>query len=318
MLLKLEDVKLSLGGRPILKGVSLEIGAGEIYGLLGPNGAGKSTTIAAALGLLKVSAGTVRLFDHDPAAPGGEVVRTHVGVMPEQNGLYEWMTAEDYLTFFAGLYQVAILPNRFVEHLQQVGLEADTGRPISTYSRGMKQRLALARALLNRPQLLVLDEPTNGLDPRGRRDIHDIFLHLATEGTSILLCTHLLDDVERLCTRVGFIDDGRTIAEGRLADLLAKQGEGHRFLLRLSAPPPERINNVPLPFHVVENDGDVMSKGDNFVLVDVAPATSPEAAWREAFFLGWPIIEIQHVGGGLEDLYLSLTSTNHELDRSAA
>lgn len=311
MLLNLEDVKLSLGGRPVLKGVNLRIGVGEIYGLLGPNGAGKSTTIAAALGLLKPSAGIVRLFDRDPAAPNGETVRARVGVMPEQNGLYEWMTAEDYLGFFGALYQVRIVPNRLRDQLEQVGLQPGTGRPIATYSRGMKQRLALARALLNRPRLLVLDEPTNGLDPRGRRDIHDIFLKLAAEGTAILLCTHLLDDVERLCTRVGFIVDGHTIAEGRIADLMSSQGKSHRFRLRIAGAAPLAEPSPGLPFQVLGQEGD-------WAIVVVAPTTTPDVAWREAYFRGWPITEIQHVGGGLEDLYLKLTSAPGDAERRAA
>lgn len=311
MLLKLEGVKLSLGGRPILKGVSLQIGEGETYGLLGPNGAGKSTTIAVALGLLKTSSGTVYLFDRDPGAPASERLRARVGVMPEQNGLYEWMTAEGYLKFFADLYRVPIGSRPLARRLEQVGLERDTGRPISTYSRGMKQRLALARALLNRPRLLVLDEPTNGLDPRGRREIHDIFIALVAEGTSILLCTHLLDDVERLCSRVGFIVDGHTVAEGSMADLMAKQGEKHRFRLRLAGTPPSQEDIETLPFRVLGHEGE-------WVLVDVNSTVSADQAWREAFFRGWPIVEIEHVGGGLEDLYLSLTSPNPEPGRRAA
>lgn len=311
MLLKLENIALSIGGRPILKDVSLEIARGQVYGLLGPNGAGKSTTIAAALGLLSVSSGSVRLFDQDPAAPHAETLRRRVGVMPEQNGLYEWMTGEAYLEFFAKLYGLAMQPSAVRSKLTEVGLSAANGRAISTYSRGMKQRLALARALLARPDLLVLDEPTNGLDPRGRRDIHDIFIELAQRGTAILLCTHLLDDVERLCSHIGILVDGRTVTQGRMSELLAQHGENHRYWLRLATPLAEQNTTPALPLQILAREGDR-------VLVDVTAGSTPDEAWREAMFRGWTITEIERVGGGLEDLYLALTAEGHEQERRAA
>jgi ABC-2 type transport system ATP-binding protein len=308
MFLELDDVKLSLGGRPILKGVTLSIGEGEIYGLLGPNGAGKSTTIAAALGLLPISSGRVRLLGLKPSGPGKEALRARIGAMPEQNGLYEWMSGQSYLHFFAALYQVS--PGREVKRsLERVGLQDVADSAIATYSRGMRQRLALARALINRPRLLVLDEPTNGLDPRGRRELHDIFLGLAAEGTSILLCTHLLDDVERLCSRVGLIVDGRTVAEGQISELVAHHGEQNRFRLSLegSVSPPKSLTS----FDILGREGDA-------VLVQVASDTNPAEAWREAFEAGWPIVEINHVEGGLEALYLNLTSAGQAQERRVA
>lgn len=311
MLLKLENIALSIGGRPILKDVSLGIARGQVYGLLGPNGAGKSTTIAAALGLLSVSSGRVRLFDQDPAAPHAETLRRRVGVMPEQNGLYEWMTADAYLDFFARLYGLPLPQAAIPAKLAEVGLSAATGRAIATYSRGMKQRLALARALLSRPDLLVLDEPTNGLDPRGRRDIHDIFIDLAQRGTAILLCTHLLDDVERLCSHIGILVDGRTVTEGRMSELLAQHGENQRYWLRLASPLTEPKTTPALPLQILAREADR-------VLVDVAPGTPAEEAWREAMFRGWGITEIERVGGGLEDLYLALTAEGSEQERRAA
>jgi ABC-2 type transport system ATP-binding protein len=216
MLIEIDQLRLSLGGVPILHDVRLSLDQGEIYGLLGPNGAGKSTTIAAALGLLRPDAGRIRLLGRDPCAGAHELYGS-VGVLPEQNGFYDWMSAEDYLAFFAGLHGSRLSGNEARRRLAVVDLESRARQPIGTYSRGMRQRLGLARALVCDPPLLILDEPTSGLDPRGRREIHDVLLELAARGVGILLCTHLLDDVDRLCRRVGIIAEGQNLASGKLA-----------------------------------------------------------------------------------------------------
>ena len=308
MVLELRRVKLSIGAAPILHDVSLRLDAGGIYGLLGPNGAGKSTTIAVALGLLRPQAGTVRLFDRDPAE-AGEVLRAQVGVLPERNGFYDWMTADAYLVFFGALYGRHLSPAETASRLEAVGLTPRAGQPIGTFSHGMRQRLGLARALIADPRLLVLDEPTNGLDPRGRRDLHDLLLALAGNGTAILLCTHLLDDVERLCSRVGFIVGGRTVAEGRLDELLRERGDGHQFRLRVAGPIPDD-DKTRRPVRVVQQEGE-------WALVEIDPARLPQDIWRELMFRGWPITEIQNAGGGLEELYLELTQ-NADMERRAA
>lgn len=298
MLIEIEKLSLSLGGVPILHDVHLALGEGEIYGLLGPNGAGKSTTIAVALGLLKPDAGRVRVFGKDPRTATHEVYGG-LGVVPEQNGFYDWMSAEEYLGFFAELRERRIGPNEMRERLSAVGLEPRPRQAIGTYSRGMRQRLGLARALIANPKLLVLDEPTNGLDPRGRRDIHDILLDLAGRGVGILLCTHLLDDVDRLCRRVGIIVEGHTVAEDAIADLIRNENQRLRFRLRLAGKPPADVGQID-HLSVVAHEGE-------WWVVDLDPVVPPDTAWRELFFRGWPIAEIQREGGGLEDLYLTLT-----------
>ena len=157
-----------------------------------------------------------------------------LGVLPEQNGFYDWMTAVDYLAFFAALYKRQPSRDALDEQLARVGLAPRPGQSIGTFSRGMRQRLGLARALVADPDLLILDEPTNGLDPRGRREVHDLLLDLShNRGVGVLLCTHLLDDVDRLSTRIGVIVAGRTVAEGAITDLMRMHGPLARFRLRL-------------------------------------------------------------------------------------
>ncbi|MDE2199363.1 MAG: ABC transporter ATP-binding protein [Rhodospirillales bacterium] len=297
-LIEIDHLKLAIGDTPVLRDVSLDVRPGEIVGLLGPNGAGKTTTIAAALGLLRPQGGSVHLMGADPSDPHPGR-RRHVGVLPDPNGFYDWMTAPDYLAFFADLHGVAHDTAALARRLGKVGLAPRRRQTIGTFSRGMRQRLGLARALVADPALLVLDEPTSGLDPRGRRDMHDLLLDLAGRGVGILLCTHILDDVERLCNRICVIDAGVTVVQGGLADLLAGQASLSRFRLELTAPLPP---GGPTPAHIR-----VVHHSANYAIVDVDPHVGPPEAWRELFFLGWPILTIAPEGGGLEALYLALT-----------
>ncbi len=300
VLLDVHHLALRIGEAEILRDVSLSLRRGEVLGLLGPNGAGKTTTIAAALGLLPRHAGTVRLLGRDPAGAGA-AVRARVGVLPDPNGFHDGLTAEESLAFFAGLYGLAPGAAELGRRLAQVGLERVRAEPVSTFSRGMRQRLGLARAMVADPELLVLDEPTAGLDPGGRREMHDLLLALAADrSTGILLCTHQLDEVERLCGRVAVIVEGRTAAEGGLSELLAARASPHRYRLRLAGPPPDGAGS---PRHVR-----VAGRVGDWTAVDVDPAVPPEAAWRELLFLGWPVVEIERGGGGLEELYLDLTA----------
>lgn len=233
MLIDANHLQLTLDGQAILEDVSLHLERGEIYGLLGPNGAGKSTTIALLLGLYAPRAGTLEIFDGEETDSCR--MRLRIGVMPEQEGLYEWMSASQYLIWYADFY--GGLQQPVAALLAQVGLEGTAQRPIGQFSRGMKQRLALARTLVNAPELLILDEPTNGLDPRGRREIHDLLHWLATERqVGVLLCTHLLDDVERLCDRIGILDQGRTVLESDLGEIQSGPEGLESLYLRLTTP----------------------------------------------------------------------------------
>jgi ABC-2 type transport system ATP-binding protein len=196
--------------------------------------------------------------------------------------------------------------------LEKVGLGAEVHRLIETYSRGMKQRLAVARALTPHPSLLILDEPTNGLDPKGRREIHDLLLEFAAErNTGVLLCTHLLDDVDRLCNRIGIIDRGRTRREGRLGDLLAEQEAGKRYRLRLETEPDTA--NPPAGISLLAREGDWWCVHIQFEIPG-----GPSALWGELWRRGWRILEIRSEASGLEDLYLTITAPGHSRVKEAA
>lgn len=310
MLINANHLKLTLARRNILQDVSLHLEAGEIYGLLGPNGAGKSTTIAVLLGLYPADEGTLTLFDKDNANNTREQ-RRRIGVMPEHAGFYDWMTAGHYLTWYAAFY--GGLQHPLPELLERVGLSDARNRPIGQFSRGMQQRLGLARALLHGPELLILDEPTNGLDPRGRREIHDLLLDLAQEQhVGVLLCTHLLDDVDRLCTNIGIIDQGKSVLEGPLVEQLGQQQVGQRFRLRIETLPTIQTF-MPPGVSLVGHEG-----GWWHFIVDADTSSPLPAIWEDMLIHGWKFTEIHAEGGGLEELYLRLTTATKKPDKEAA
>ncbi|BBP05984.1 hypothetical protein TPL01_22750 [Sulfuriferula plumbiphila] len=301
MLIEVADLKLSIHANPVLSDVRLTMQEGEIYGLLGPNGAGKSTTLSVLTGLRAADSGKVNVMGLAPLRQKREL-HGKIGVLAEDSGFYGWMSAHGYLHWMARLYGRELSADEMVRRMEQVGLSAANRQAIKTYSCGMKQRLGLARALLNDPPLLILDEPTNGLDPRGRREIHDVLLALSREhGVGILLCTHLLDDVDRLCSRIGIIHQGKTLLEGVLTELLAEKTGASRYRLRVASPG-TASGALPQGVNLLAQEG-------GWLHLDIAPGIHPDAAWRALFALGWRIIEIRSEDGGLEALYLGITET---------
>lgn len=209
-----ENLVKRYDGHTALDGLNFGVEEDDIFGFLGPNGAGKTTTIRILTGIIKADSGNVLIDGHN-VFKELMTVKKLINALPESNGYYEWMTAYEYLEFFSNLYEEKESRQEIYKLLDGVGLNGKEGHLIRSYSRGMKQRLGIARALINRPKLLFLDEPTNGLDPKGRRDIHDLLINLNREhGTTIFLSTHLLDDVERLCNRIAIINYGKIVKTG--------------------------------------------------------------------------------------------------------
>ena len=202
-----------------LTSLNLSIGEGEIFAFLGPNGAGKTTTINLLMGFLKPTSGTVRLFGQNPEVVQ---VRQKLGYLPENYSFYSYMSAMQLLDYFADLFGLSTLERgiKIEKLLMQMDLWQARNRSIGSYSRGMKQRLGIVQALLNSPSLLILDEPTSGFDPAGRKMVRDLLLDLKTNGTSILLSSHILSEVETICDRVAIIDKGRLRRQGTLQEIL--------------------------------------------------------------------------------------------------
>ena len=207
------------GARVAVDQLSLSVDRGEIFGLLGPNGAGKTTTIAMLLGLVAPSSGRASLLGH-AVRPGPAPALRRVGAMIEAPALYPYLSGYDNLRVLA---RAGGIPEaRASAVLQMVGLAGRARDKASAYSQGMRQRLAIAAALLPTPELIILDEPTSGLDPAGTVEIRDLIRELAADGRTILLCSHLLHEVEQLCGRVAILKEGRMIAQGAVGDLLRR------------------------------------------------------------------------------------------------
>jgi ABC-2 type transport system ATP-binding protein len=208
-----------------LDALSIEVPPGGVFGLLGPNGAGKTTTLKLLLNLLWPTAGRAEIFGH----PAGDVAaRRRLGFLPENPTFYDHLSAEELLTYFAGLfgYTGEARRRRVAETLDLVGLGDDRRRLLRQYSKGMVQRVGLAQALVNDPELVILDEPMSGLDPLGRREVRQIILQLRDQGRTVMFSSHILSDAEALCSRIAILSKGRLVASGSLDELTAGGGRG--------------------------------------------------------------------------------------------
>jgi ABC-2 type transport system ATP-binding protein len=205
-----------------LKSLDIEVRQGEIFGLLGPNGSGKSTTIKLILGLLFPTSGRVLVFDKDASETSKN---ERIGYLPEESYLYKFLTAEETLDFYGRLFDMsgADRKRRVNELIQLVGLSGAKHRQLREYSKGMARRVGLAQALINDPDLILLDEPTTGLDPIGTREMKDLIIALRNQGKTVLLCSHQLADVQDVCDRVAILHQGELKELGRVSELLKVQ-----------------------------------------------------------------------------------------------
>jgi ABC-2 type transport system ATP-binding protein len=209
-------------GRPTvrsLEDLNMEVRRGEVFGLLGPNGAGKTTAIKLILGLIFPTSGTVRVLGADPQDID---TKQKIGYLPEESYLHRFLNAEETLDFYGRLFDLPrnVRRERAAKLIERVGLSHARRRPLKEYSKGMVRRVGLAQCLINDPELILLDEPTSGMDPIGSREIKDLILDLKKQGKTVLLSSHLLGDVEDVCDRVVMLYRGRKQLEGRVTDLL--------------------------------------------------------------------------------------------------
>jgi ABC-2 type transport system ATP-binding protein len=228
------------GERTAVSDVSFHVEAGETYGLLGPNGAGKTTTIRMVCGLLRPDSGTVSIAGR-PVTSSSVAAKALVGYVPQDVALYPDLTAKENLRFFGRLYRLhgRALRARVDEVLELIGLTDRAGERVESFSGGMRRRLNIGAALLHRPTLLVLDEPTVGVDPQSRHAIMESVQRFGSTGMAVLYTTHYMEEAERLCDRVGIIDRGRLVAEGTHRELVARLGDQDRITLTATGALPE-------------------------------------------------------------------------------
>ncbi len=283
--------------------LTLTVDRGDFFGFLGPNGAGKTTTIRMLTGIIKADRGKIII---DGLGQGErEKIARLIGVVPESRGLYEWMTASEYLQFFANIYGIkGKAQTEIVDSLlSQVDLTARKDSNIGTYSRGMRQRLGLARALINEPQILFLDEPTLGLDPQGQEDIQNLLRHLNQAGVTIFLSSHLLHEVSNLCSRIAIIDRGKLVVEGSMDELRRKTNLQESYRIRIEGDL-KILEASPFSQQITKQKND--SNASDFVFQG-----NTESANQLLDLLrkqGVPILEFSSESDNLTDIFLSLTN----------
>jgi ABC-2 type transport system ATP-binding protein len=304
-----QGLRKAYGEVPAVQGVDLEVPAGTVLGFLGPNGAGKTTVIRILSTILAPDAGSFAVAGAPHTSPAE--IRRRVGVLPESAGYPRGQTGEEWLTYHARLFGRPRDRARETARrlLGEVGL-ADRGRsPVSTYSRGMRQRLGVARALVNDPQVVFLDEPTLGLDPAGQRQLLDLVSRIARErGVTVLLSTHVLAEVEETCDHVVILHRGRVVAQGTVAEVVRRAAAPRRGFVRV---PPDQRARALQAFDGGEVQAAVSGDRGGELQLTMPPGVAPDAAsalaLRRLLDARVPVLGFTLEGGRLSDAFLALT-----------
>jgi ABC-2 type transport system ATP-binding protein len=296
-LVETENLTKRYGTRTAVQSLDLRVRAGEIYGFLGPNGAGKTTTLRMLLGLIRPTSGTARVLG---AAPGSPRALARIGMLVEAPAFYPYLSGKDNLRILARY--AGVPAGRIAGALAAVDLADRAGDKFGAYSLGMKQRLGVAAALLKDPELLILDEPTNGLDPQGMADMRDLIRQLGSEGHTVMLSSHMLGEVQQICDRVGVINDGKLLREGTVTQL-----RGGRSILIQAEPVSAAYDSLV----GLVGAGAVHREGDQ-LRVDVEPERAA-AINRELVRAGIAVSEIRVAERELEDIFLEMTTQFEEV-----
>ncbi|MDX1659967.1 MAG: ABC transporter ATP-binding protein [Nitriliruptorales bacterium] len=286
--------------------LDLDVPRGGIFGLIGPNGAGKTTTMLAIVTLLDPDAGAISVLGHDPRTDIWEV-RRRVGYMPDFFGVYDGLTCAEYLEFFAGAYQVTGAERRAQVDalLELVELDHKRDTDVSGLSRGMQQRLSLARSLVHDPELLVLDEPASGLDPRARVELREIMLELSRQGHTILVSSHILAELEEMCDRVGIIEAGSVLAQGTPDEIRVALRTTLTCTVRALGGEPalEQIEQI-----AIDHGATSIERVGTGVRFEVVGGEEAAATILAALVgAGVRVVDFREDRGGLERLFLSVT-----------
>lgn len=312
VIIELDGVTKCYGQLKAVDNLTLHIHKGEIFGLLGPNGAGKTTTILMMLGLTEPTAGRVQVCGYN-ATSNPIAVKKKVGYMPDSVGFYDNMSALENLLYIARLNGVPEkeVHSRAAEVMEQVGLGADMHKKTATYSRGMKQRLGLADVLIKQPEVIILDEPTLGIDPTGIRDFLLLIKQLSQQqGLTVLLSSHHLHQVQQVCDRAGIFVQGKMLAEGNISSLAGNlyQQEGHTTLISVQ----EAVTDAPALCQALQQQQAVqqVTVTDRHITITTSSAHVTPALVRYMVEKGYGITGVQQKEYGLEDIYQKYFDNN--------
>ena len=280
-----------------LDALTLDVHEGEVFGFLGPNGAGKTTTLKLLMQLIYPTSGRAEILGR----PVGDVeVRRRIGYLPENPYFYDYLTAEELLEYFAGLfgYRGAARENRVAKLLDEVGIGAERRLQLRKFSKGMLQRVGIAQAILNEPQLVFFDEPMSGLDPLGRREIRELILRLRDRGCTVFFSSHVLADAEALCSRVAVLAGGRLAAVGQLADLVAFEVRGWELVVAgLSAAALEHARGLGQVVHAT-------SLGEGRYALELPLSVAPDQVLANLTTRGARLVSLNPVRETLEDFFV--------------
>ena len=281
--------------RRVLDRLSLQVEEGEVFGFLGPNGAGKTTTLKLLLQLVFPTSGQARILGRPP---GDAAAKRRLGYLPENPYFYDHLTAEELMTYFGGLLglQGAGRRQRVSALLDEVGIGAERRLQLRKFSKGMLQRVGIAQALLNEPDLVILDEPMSGLDPLGRRDVRQLILRLRDRGCTVFFSSHVLSDAEALCGRVAILAKGRLVASGRLSEILAFGVHGWELVMA-------NLRDDVIAKHRARMTGAVAIGAGRFAL-ELPLGTPPEQLLAELVAEGGELVSLTPLRETLEDFFV--------------
>jgi len=300
VMIQFNKVSMSYEDNQVFEDLNLNISRGEVFGLLGPNGAGKSTLMHLLSGFLQASSGTV-LLNKKNVVKNSLLSKYNLGFVPQEIALYEDFSAVENLQFFGSLYGLKkkILSERISELLALIGLESRKNDLIKYYSGGMKRRINIAVALLHNPSVVLMDEPTVGIDPQSRNRIFEIIEKLQQKGTTVLYSTHYMEEVERLCTQIAIIDKGCILAQGTLAELLNTASKTNQIAISFQEAIPDVNFKLPVNYHWKE-EVLVLNCNRNEELTNVLNVLN---------LMGCKISNIDFLHPNLEQLFMELTGT---------
>ena len=304
-MVRIRNLRKSYGSYQALRGLTMEIPRGELFGFVGPNGAGKTTTMKIIAGLMRAESGEVVVADRMLSGKTGQI-REMVGYVPDFFGVYDDLKVQEYLEFFASLYGMdgKEARRRTAELLEMLGMTQLRDEMVDGMSRGMKQKLCVARALVNTPELLILDEPASGMEPRYRRQLKELLQELCAEGMTILISSHNLNELAEMCTSIGVISKGRMVMQGDVPTLLRRQRETNPYVLQCLSFPEEAIQILKSDPHVKN----IASSGTNISFP--YDGTEEEAAELLTALVarGAQIVSFYREEGSLEKMFLDMTT----------